>query len=455
MPDPVVNPVQTNQAPSTPAPSAPATPAPSTPSTPAASTPADSYVPGQSFEKDMLRGIEQLQQQANQPSAQQTPAAQQTVPGAAVAPGDPTAPGAQQPVGQQPVAPQPAPQDLSWAPALASQLGVDLKHFSENGQFNAPGFLTALKSVVSESAQQARQLQELKAQMPYYNAWQTGAQTPPAQQQQPAQPQTQPKIWEAPDYDERWESMITRKEDGTWEVPQGAPPDLLHKRQQFFEHRMKVLNDFARDPMSIIGKFMPKIEETAKKVFDTTYQDIQNKQTAESIIKSNESWMTQVNPLTGQRTWTETGVDYANEIKRLNEIAPGMSPAVADELAKKVAFANMQLKIAQRQQQQPAQQQPIAPQQPTQFPGYQQPQQFVQQPQQFAQQQPPAQPQFNWQQPAPMPGFTPPGPAQNAFTQPVSPQTAMNNPNGIQGVPINIAMKQHMEQLAQQLGIPV
>jgi hypothetical protein len=390
--------------------SAPAMPAPAPVSAPAPSAPATATAtPSRpSFAESMEQQIAALP--AGQPAAPAgLPAA---LPGAVQAPADALAGGAAQLAAAVPA------EDYSWASHLAKHLGIQDQGLLADPKRFVGAVGDEFKNVTNlhrERAELQRELAELKQKVPHYKAWETG-QLPPAAA--PA-PKADEAGWPKMEYDRSWEHIITRDEAGNLVVPQGVDPSIINKLQQFREHRTNVINEQVQDFPGFFDKHaMPLVEQKVAQIFEAKMAQMQEAQQAQQLANQNKEWMIEKNKITGQEVWTEQGAEYMQEARRLADQFPGIPTTMLDELAKKSAIVNIQLR---RSQQAAA----AAPQagQPVQ------------------QQQPAA---VNWQQPAP---FAAPQPAQptNAFN------TLGANPAAANGYSTKKNFGDFLkEQLAQQ-----
>ncbi len=162
----------------------------------------------------------------------------------------------------------------------AAFYGLDLSQFEDDSQ--------AFAHLVQQ-AQQARQANyyaQLGQQIaPHYAQVQQYLQ----QQQAQAQPKAERPAWEAPEFDERWMSLVDKDPNtGVYVAKLGVNTAFAEKVQAYADHVDKGTTTLARSPMDAPA---PLIESVAQKLIEDRFGKAQETHQAQQIIAESESWL--------------------------------------------------------------------------------------------------------------------------------------------------------------------
>ncbi|SIO37461.1 hypothetical protein SAMN05444166_4193 [Singulisphaera sp. GP187] len=171
------------------------------------------------------------------------------------------------------------------------------------------------------------------------------------QQAQPAQPQRNP--WEAPEFDERWVSLVEQDQaTGLFVAKQGVQHEIAQKVNEFVAWK----KNYDRNPAAVInGMVEAKAKEIAKSEFQEQFASQQREQTVQSIMADNSRWLFQADA-SGQRAFdyngqpilSPLGAAYLEQLKVVRQMGV-TDPRHQDKLAKDLVRG--QLAAAQYQQQ--------------------------------------------------------------------------------------------------------
>jgi hypothetical protein len=207
------------------------------------------------------------------------------------------------------------PQTWDSARAYAASLGLQgATQFQDDQQF-----IQALATQAQQAQAYQQQLQFLSQQMAGLMAAQRQQAAPPA----PAAAPEKPKLWNPPEYQPQWETLVRKDEQGNLQVVPGAPPDLLPKYLAYHNYRKDFANKLLENPVETLNPF---IEERAKSIADEavnkhlkTYQD---QVYTDNFISQNSAWLHQrdpqgnvlTNPATGRPVLTPEGARFQEHV---------------------------------------------------------------------------------------------------------------------------------------------
>jgi len=198
------------------------------------------------------------------------------------------------------------------------------------------------------------------------------------QEAQAKQQQQQSQWFKAPEYDPRWQSMITRDPATGKLVPaDGAPPDIVQKYTAWASHQREFLDKFSQNPIDAIKPGLQQmVQELFQQQFQQQFGQIQQQQAARQVLEQNASWLYEKDQRTGQPKLSVWGERYHQYVQQAERRGLQSVQDVHD-----VAFAMVERDFLRARSQGLGQQQ-----QPAGDPGAQAKQTFLEQAQQASQQ---------------------------------------------------------------------
>lgn len=184
-----------------------------------------------------------------------------------------------------------APQQPSWLQGLRESAGIDLGSDE--------------KAALTQLTQRLQQLQQLQQLAPYVQSYQQHApafsrflqeQQRAAQQPAPVNPQ-QPKswkqqIWNPPEFNPSWMSMLKRDEQGNLALQPGVPPDVLPKYQAYQQYRQEFAEKFLNNPIDTMEPIIQQIVRAeAQQLVQQSVSQQRDHQFANSFVQENTSWL--------------------------------------------------------------------------------------------------------------------------------------------------------------------
>lgn len=253
--------------------------------------------------------------------------------------------------------------------SLAQQYGLSLQ-----GDESA-----ATRQLIELAARGQQAHQQLQQLAPYWQQIQQVIQPPQPAQQQQAEQKWYSDLWNAPtQFDPNFLAIRRDPESGKFLVPEGAPPDLLHRYQQWAEFEQKTMNQFRGNIPEFVRPIVEKIIDMRMPDYlNRLRQEEQEARYAQTVTR-DPAFMAKVitQGPNGQQQMSPWGMVYQQMVENLHRA--GLPTAQQHDIA--VAYANnwasSQQQAAPSQQQTPPQGAPAQPQfQPQGF----QPQQVGQQ----------------------------------------------------------------------------
>lgn len=179
----------------------------------------------------------------------------------------------------------------------AKYYGVDLSQFEDDGQ----AFAHLVQ--VYAASKQRNYYTELGQQIaPHAGAVQQYLRDYQSRQQQAQAPQRQ--AWEAPEFDERWMTLVDRDEATGRFIPKaGVNPQYADKINDYADHVERWTTQLARQPREALSGL---IEEVASKLLEDRFGRHQAHAEAQGIIAGNESWLYQADAQ-GRRLTDQAG----------------------------------------------------------------------------------------------------------------------------------------------------
>ena len=145
------------------------------------------------------------------------------------------------------------------------------------------------------------------------------------QQAQQAQPAARPS-WEAPEFDQRWASLVDRDPStGIYVGKAGVPHDIVAKVNAYADWKQK----FDQNPAQMINDAAEaKAKVVAQQVYREQFAAHQQQQSIQSIVQQNASWLYQVDPATGQQvrdfnnrpTYSVVGARYIHHLGQARQM---------------------------------------------------------------------------------------------------------------------------------------
>jgi hypothetical protein len=217
-----------------------------------------------------------------------------------------------------------------------------------------------------------QQYQQIVPRWSEFQKWEA-QQAQAAQQKQQA---PQKPLWEAPEYDPRWQQMVRKDEYGNVIPVNGAAPDLPQKIAKYNEFVRDKFSSFMKDPAAFME---PLLEGAIQKRIDDKLggyrQELEAKQSIQSFINDNADWLYErdangqvVRAQNGQPLYSEYGRDLQNNVNNITQLfnANRAGQVPDHELIKNLGMA-MTTAVAQAKaqaaQQVPQQQQQMDPRQ--------------------------------------------------------------------------------------------
>lgn len=145
------------------------------------------------------------------------------------------------------------------------------------------------KALAAEWRREAQVAQERERELTYLRAqWQT--------QQQPKaetpKPDEKPKAWNPPEYDPRWDKLITEDAEGNRKVRPGSDPSILAKYDAYHDYRRAFVDRLTSNPDETLAPFIEQRAQTlVDKVLNERLTERENKQHAQQFIEANRNWL--------------------------------------------------------------------------------------------------------------------------------------------------------------------
>jgi hypothetical protein len=145
-------------------------------------------------------------------------------------------------------------------------------------------FLTA---IAEDRQRRATEAEQLRREVEWFRQQQAQAQ----QTQKPAAPEKQ-KLFNVPEYDPAWESLVEFNERGRAIAGANGDPSIAAKVNAYRDYQRQFFQNFSKNPEETLA---PLIEARAKelvaKEFDSRFSQVSDKQQAEQFIRENASWL--------------------------------------------------------------------------------------------------------------------------------------------------------------------
>lgn len=234
---------------------------------------------------------------------------------------------AQAPVAQAFVAPGTAPT----TPATPEEM-EDVIAYARSKGYNLPfpdseAAMEALLTAYQQQQQLGPYAQIGQQVAPFYDKFQaflaSQQQQTPAGAQQPA-----PKLWDAPEFDPQWETLVARDSHGNIIPAPGAPPDIAMKYQRYVAWAQDRARQMVRDPIATLGPIIEDIaEKKAKALYEQNISQLRTQNVWERFANENSQWMVardqqgqpMIDRLTGQPMLTLEGQQFDRYLQQANQ----------------------------------------------------------------------------------------------------------------------------------------
>jgi hypothetical protein len=283
--------------------------------------------------------------------------------------------------------PPPEPPPSSGLREAFSNMGYDTAGFQDDNQL-----LEAIQSQTTENARLQHQLQQSQA-----------VQSQLAQQYEEAgrpQPPPEEGPWNPPEFDPRWNQLLTIDESTGRYVPRASaysvPYDIVKKANDYAEHWSNWTQDFRKNPYDTMWKgLQSQVEDLVSQQIEA-YQHQQAASTqadqiltryAPAFYVMDQNGQPQVDPVTRQERLTPLGERLRDHIGEADNLGI-QDPVKRQEFALQKLERDLVIHQYQQQQQALVQQQfqQLSPEQQQQYLEQQQQQQQQQQPPRMVQQ---------------------------------------------------------------------
>lgn len=200
-----------------------------------------------------------------------------------------------------------------------------------------------------------------------YEQWKSARSSAPQAQQQPqapsqsqAQAAQQAGWWNPPQIKDSYRRYITRDEQGREVISQDAPLDARAALQDYMEYRANFAQKFLDNPEQTLGPMVEKVAvERAQQIVDARLQRMNDENYVQSLEQQNRDWLYDQNG-----NVSAEGLAVQKYIQDARAMGVSGAKARWDYATRMVErdllLANMQ--SLRQTQQQPAAQQPVAPQ---------------------------------------------------------------------------------------------
>jgi hypothetical protein len=185
---------------------------------------------------------------------------------------------------------------LAGARAIAAKMGL-----AQAGNFqDDEALMGALLQRAGHASQYEARIAELERQNQY--AQQLYAQQQQPQNVVPAAVPAGPKrvrLVELPEYDARWEQMVTKGEDGTLKVVAGADPTILPKYTAYHNARRDFVERLTSRPDEVLQPFVEAAaEEKARALVKAEFESREKEAFVQNFARQHAEWLYEKNPLT-------------------------------------------------------------------------------------------------------------------------------------------------------------
>lgn len=211
---------------------------------------------------------------------------------------------------------------------------------------------------VLEQAQAAQTAQTQLAAMQNYQAALAQAQQMAAQQRQAvAAPAAKPlnALWNPPEFDARWNSLVRSDEKGVPSLVPGAPAEILPKYLAYQQYRQAFAEKFLSNPEeTLLPLINSAADERAREMVRKEFETRQEQHYIQTFVSDNSSWLHArdahnqaiLNPQTGRPVLSPAGQRFQQYVVQANGM--GISNVQQQEQYAKTALQR-DILLAQQQ----------------------------------------------------------------------------------------------------------